>query len=93
MLIEAIPQSANSHSVAADSKRNRIFVPQVAPVSVVGIGGDTTTVGQGICGSMNGCIGVYQHKVDRDDDRDGDNDDHDKDRDRRDRDDQDHGRK
>ena len=93
VLIEAIPQSANSHSVAADSKRNRIFVPQVAPVSVVGIGGDTTTVGQGICGSMNGCIGVYQHKVDRDDDRDGDNDDHDNDRDRRDRDDQDHGRK
>ncbi len=88
VLIEAIPQSANSHSVAADSKRNRIFVPQVAPVSVVGAGGDTTTVGQGICGSMNGCVAVYQHKVDDDDhDHDGDND-----RDRRDRDDHDHGR-
>jgi len=74
--IEAIPQSANSHSVAADSKRNLIFVPQVAPTSVVGAGGDTTTVGAGICGGNSGCVGVYQHKVD-DDDHDGD-DDHDK---------------
>ena len=31
VLIETIPQSSDSHSVAADSKRNRIFVPQVAP--------------------------------------------------------------
>ena len=90
VLIEAIPQSANSHSVAADSKRNRIFVPQVAPVSVVGAGGDTTTVGQGICGSMNGCVAVYQHNVDNDDDHDHDGD---RDRERRDRDDKDHGRK
>src|SRR5215510_7001160 len=29
VLIEAIPQSSGSHSVAADAKRNRIFVPQV----------------------------------------------------------------
>lgn len=92
VLIEAIPQSANSHSVAADSKRNRIFVPQVAPTSVVGIGGDTTTVGQGICGSMNGCVAVYVHKVDSDEDE-GDHDRGDKDRERRDRDDQEHGRK
>jgi hypothetical protein len=92
VLIEAIPQSANSHSVAADSKRNRIFVPQVAPASVVGAGGDTTTVGQGICGSMNGCVAVYQHNVDNDDDHDHDHD-GDRDRDRRDRDDKDHGRK
>lgn len=49
-LIETIPQSSNSHSVAADSRRNLIFVPQVALVSVVGSGGDVTTVGQGICG-------------------------------------------
>jgi hypothetical protein len=89
VLIEAIPQSANSHSVAADSKRNRIFVPQVAPTSVVGAGGDTTTVGQGICGSTNGCVAVYQHDVDNDDDHDHDGD---NDRDRRDRDDKDHGR-
>ena len=71
--IEKIPQSQNSHSVAADSKRNRIFVPQVAPSSVVGSGGDTTTVGAGICGSNNGCVAVYVHHVDRDrddDDRD-----------------------
>ena len=48
VLIEKIPQSSNSHSVAADSKRNFIYVPQVAPASVVGSGGSTTAVGQGI---------------------------------------------
>ncbi len=31
LLIETIPQSQNSHSVAADSKLNRIYVPQVRP--------------------------------------------------------------
>ena len=68
VLIETIPQSSNSHSVAADLKRNLIFVPQVAPSSVVGSGGDTTTVGQGICGSTAGCIAVYQSpgKIDAD---------------------------
>lgn len=71
VLIETIPQSANSHSVAADSKRNLIFVSQVAPVATVGSGGDTTAVGAGICGSNNGCVAVYSHQVDRDrDDRD-----------------------
>jgi hypothetical protein len=59
VLIETIPQSTGSHSVAADSKRNTIFVPQVAPVSVVGSGGDTTAVGAGICGTNSGCVGVY----------------------------------
>src|SRR5215472_14590480 len=59
VLIETVPQGSNSHSVAADSKRNLIFVPQVAPFSVVGSGGDTTTVGAGICGSNSGCVGVY----------------------------------
>jgi hypothetical protein len=58
-LLETIPQSSASHSVAADSLRNKIFVPQVAPKSVVGIGGDTTTVGQSICGTMRGCVAVY----------------------------------
>ena len=67
VLIETIPQSSASHSVAADSKRNFIYVPQVAPVSVVGSGGDITTVGQGICGSMNGCVAVYVHTDDEDD--------------------------
>ena len=61
VLIETIPQSTGSHSVAADCTNNSIFVPQVAPASVVGSGGDTTTVGQGICGSTNGCVGVYTH--------------------------------
>jgi hypothetical protein len=74
-LIEKVPQSSNSHSVAADSERNRIFVPQVAPVAVVGSGGDTTNVGAGICGTNQGCVAVYQHK-DRDrDDREAENDD------------------
>jgi hypothetical protein len=70
VLIETIPQSSGSHSVAADSKRNRIFVPQSAPVSVVGAGGDTTAVGAGICGSNNGCVAVYEHKVKAKDDDD-----------------------
>ena len=43
VLIETLPQLSASHSVAADCKRNTIFVPQVAPSSVVGIGGDTTS--------------------------------------------------
>jgi hypothetical protein len=83
VLIEKIPQSSGSHSVAADSKRNLIFVPQVAPVAVVGTGGDTTANGAGICGSSNGCVAVYKHDVDEDDeghDHDGrDHDGHDRD--------------
>jgi hypothetical protein len=75
VLIEKVPQSSGSHSVAADSKRNLIFVPQVAPVAVVGAGGDTTPVGAGICGSSNGCVAVYQHDVDEDDEG-HDHDDH-----------------
>ena len=78
VLIETIPQSSGSHSVAADAERNLIFVPQSAPVAVVGTGGDTTAVGAGICGSTNGCVGVYIHRVkddDRDDDRRHDRDD------------------
>ena len=78
LLIETIPQSFNSHSVAADSRRNFIYVPQVAPVAVVGSGGDTTTVGAGICGSTNGCVAVYIHDVDEDNDRDDRDDDHDR---------------
>jgi hypothetical protein len=61
VLIETIPQSSGSHSVAADSTLNHIFVPQVAPTSVVGSGGDTTGVGALICGTTNGCVAVYQH--------------------------------
>ena len=64
VLIETIPQGSGSHSVAADCKRNTIFVPQVAPVSVVGTGGDTTGVSALICGSMTGCVAVYIHEVD-----------------------------
>lgn len=68
VLIEKIPQSSGSHSVAADAERNFIYVPQVAPKSVVGSGGDITTVGQEICGSANGCVAVYVHRPDDDDD-------------------------
>jgi hypothetical protein len=70
VLIETIPQSSGSHSVAADSKRNRIFVPQSAPFAVVGSGGDTTAVGAGICGGAKGCVAVYSHDVDTQDDDD-----------------------
>ncbi len=61
VLVETIPQGSGSHSVAADCNRNRIYVPQVAPVSVVGSGGDTTGVSAGICGTMNGCVAVYRN--------------------------------
>ena len=74
MLIKTIPQSTGSHSVAADCKRNRIFVPQVAPAAVVGSGGDTTTVGAGICSSNNGCVAVYVHETDNEDNGDDQDD-------------------
>jgi hypothetical protein len=61
--IEAIPQSSGSHSVAADCNRNQIFVPQVAPLAVVGPGGDPTPVGAGICGGNSGCVAVYLDTV------------------------------
>lgn len=83
LLIETVPQSFNSHSVAADSRTNRIFVPQVAPSSVVGSGGDTTPVGAGICGGNSGCIAVYVHNTGDDRDRDDDDHDHDGDGDGR----------
>jgi hypothetical protein len=67
--IEGVPQSSNSHSVAADSRRNLIFVPQVAPVVVVGPGGDVTNVGAGICGGNSGCVAVFR-SGDRDDEDD-----------------------
>lgn len=48
-LVEKIPQSPGSHSVAADSRRNEIYVPEnaIGPVSA------------GICGTSNGCVAVY----------------------------------
>jgi len=62
VLVETVPQGSGSHSVAADCIRNRIYVPQTAPASVVGSGGDTTGVSAGICGQgTNGCVGVYVH--------------------------------
>jgi hypothetical protein len=77
VLIESIPQSSGSHSVAADSKRNLIFVPQNYTVAAGTLpagdanttaGAGSPTVGQLICGSTMGCIAVYKHDVDEDDD-------------------------
>jgi len=69
VLIETLPQSSGSHSVAADSRRNLIFVPQVG---TTGTGHDTTTNGAAICGGSGGCIAVYKHDVDHDDEGDDD---------------------
>jgi hypothetical protein len=68
-LIEKVPQSSGSHSVAADARHNFIFVPENA---AAGIGHDTTNVGAGICGTNNGCVAVFQHKVPGDGDHDED---------------------
>jgi hypothetical protein len=92
VLVEAIPQSSGTHSVAADSKRNRIFVPQAftrpvsGPTTMSNTGTDTNTtngansptVGQQLCGTDNGCIVVYEHDVDEHEDRvdHGDHGDH-----------------
>jgi 3D (Asp-Asp-Asp) domain-containing protein len=70
-LLETIPQSIASHSVAADRRHQKVFVPQVAPKSVVGAGGDVTTVGQQICGTTNGCIAVYAVPRSKNHDEDG----------------------
>jgi hypothetical protein len=66
VLTETIPQSSGSHSVAADSERNLIFVPQLYNSAVVPLGDQNSTAGAGsptvgqlICGTTNGCIAVY----------------------------------
>jgi hypothetical protein len=53
LMVETIQQSGGSHSVAADSRRNFIYVPQGADV--------TGSASAGICGSTNGCIAVYTY--------------------------------
>ncbi len=72
VLIETIPQSSGSHSVAADSEHNLIFVPELYTSSPNAIplgdqnttaGAGSPTVGQLICGTTNGCIAVYIHHV------------------------------
>ena len=59
VLIETVPQGTSAHSVAADCKLNRIYLPEPAPASVVGSGGDTTGVTAQICGGNSGCVAVY----------------------------------
>jgi hypothetical protein len=51
LLVETVPQSGGSHSVAADSRRNFIYVPQTAATA-----GSTSA---GICGTTSGCVAVY----------------------------------
>jgi hypothetical protein len=66
LLVSQIPQGSGSHSVAADSIRNTIYVPQVVPQNASNTsqpgagGGDTTGVSKQTCGSNNGCIVVYK---------------------------------
>jgi hypothetical protein len=74
ILVQTIPQSSGSHSVAADSTRNLIFVPQVftgtSPITGdvnTTAGAGTPTVGQLLCGSSSGCIAVYRHRIDGED--------------------------
>ena len=82
VLIETIPTSSGSHSVAADSKRNLIFVPETYTSSPTAVplgdqnttsGPGSPTVGQLVCGSVNGCIAVYKHAVENNNDQ-GNND-------------------
>lgn len=61
VLLEAIPQSSGSHSVAADSKRNLIFVPQSSTDTNTTAGAGSPTVGELLCGTANGCVAVYGH--------------------------------
>jgi hypothetical protein len=77
VLVETIPQSSGSHSVATDSKRNLIFVPQIwtrPPGTTVPAGdantiaGGPATVGELLCGGADGCIAVYRHDEDNDND-------------------------
>jgi hypothetical protein len=76
VLVESIPQSSGSHSVATDSKRNLIFVPQIwtRPAGAVPAGdantiaGGSATVGELLCGGQNGCVVVYRHDEDNDND-------------------------
>jgi hypothetical protein len=88
VLVETIPQSSGSHSVAADAKRNLIFVPQnftrpvTSPLTTANVGTDTNTtagpgtptVGQQLCGGSDGCVVVYRHNVEDD----NGNEDHDR---------------
>jgi hypothetical protein len=66
ILVGTIPSGSGSHSVAADSIRNTIFVPQVVPFNPTntaqpGAGsGDKTGVSKQVCGGNNGCIVVYR---------------------------------
>jgi hypothetical protein len=84
VLVETIPQSSGSHSVAADSKHNLIFVPETYTSSPTAIplgdqnftaGAGSPTVGQLICGTTNGCIAVYIHRVKASHEGEGDDDD------------------
>jgi hypothetical protein len=65
VLIETVPTSSGSHSVAADSKRNLIFVPESSTDTNTTAGAGSPTVGALVCGTTNGCIAVYEHRKHR----------------------------
>jgi hypothetical protein len=86
VLIETIPQSSGSHSVAADSERNLIFVPEIytsAPTAIplgdqnFTAGSGSPTVGQLTCGTTDGCIAVYIHHTEEEKEERGRDQDHD----------------
>ena len=88
-LVETVPSSSNSHSVAADSKRNLIFLPEVCTTAppapgIAGappnVGCDTNktvatgnTVSHDVCGGDGGCIAVYRSGADEDEEANKDN--------------------
>jgi hypothetical protein len=62
ILTGTIPEESGSHSVAAGSLRNFIFVWQTAPKNpnlLGGNSGETTGVNASLCGTSNGCVVVY----------------------------------
>ena len=70
VLIESIPVSSGTHSIAADSKHNLIFVPMTyaSPPTALPLGDQnftgavnaSQTVSELTCGGPNGCIAVYK---------------------------------
>lgn len=64
LLVETVPQGSASHSVAADPRRNHIFVAQALPANPTtppgAGGGDSTGVSAQLCGTNNGCVVVYE---------------------------------
>jgi len=56
LLMETIPQISELALGAADSSSTASTFRKWRRLAVIRAGGDTTTVGAGICGSNNGCV-------------------------------------